>query len=335
MKVSRRILRITKMSITKLPIAMIAVFILLSNLVYPEVVEKIYAVVNDEIITYSELKDFERGMMTELKNNLKGEELAQKVEEMKAHLLDMMIDQKLLLSRAKEKDYDVTQYLEIVIKEIMKQNNFDTKDQLLRALTASGIEYEDWKNKRKDELLTQSLIQNEIGNKVKVENSELMAYYRENTDKYTIPAQVSLNCIFLKKENYFTKSALDEKKQEISAKLASPGAKFEEIANQYSELPGAEKKHFLGNFKKGELDAKLEAVAFNLKQDEISSWIDTDNGCYIIQLVKLTESRLVEFKTVRDKIERLIKNQKMQKKIGEYVDQLKKDSHIKIYNEYH
>ncbi len=309
-------------------------FFLLNHFGFPEIIEKIYAVVNDEIITYSELKHFEQGMIAELKTEYQGEELEKAIKERKENLLDMMIERKLILSKAKEKDYDVEQYLEIVIKEIMNNNNIATIEDLKSALAASGINYEEWRKIRKDELISQNLIQNEIGSKIKVENSELMEYYRRNTDKYTKPAEISLNCIFLDKENYFSQSALSEKMDEINAKLKAEGANFQEIAGEYSELPNPDNKVFLGTFKKGELNVKIEEASLKLKPDEHSDWLETENGWYIVQLIKYTEAQLIEYKTVREEIDRIIREEKIQKGVEAYLVQLKKEAHIKIYQEY-
>jgi len=313
-------------------ITLITIF--LNSFTSSEVIEKIYAVVNDEIITYTELKNFEQGMIANLKQEYQGEDLDKIIKEKKKELLDLLIDRKLLLSKAKEKNYDVEQYFEAVTKEIMKKNNFATKEHLKRALAASGIEYEDWKKYQLDELRTQTLVSNEIGQKIMVENSEIMEHYRKNIEQHTKPAEFSLNCIFLDKVNYFTESALTEKKDEISAKLKADKSNFKEIAQEYSELPGTDDKIFLGNFKKGELNAKLEEAALKMKKGESSTWIMTDTGWYIIQLENFKESRLIPLKDVREEIERNIKSEKMQVKIKEYVAQLRTDSHIKIYHEY-
>lgn len=315
-------------------ILLILVTILVNGLGYSEIIEKIYAVVNGEIITYSELKQFEQGMVGELKNKYQGEELEKKIKEGKEKLLGMLIDQKLVLSKAKEKNYDLDQYVEMVIKEIMKQNNIASIEDLKKALASSGIDYEEFKKIRKNELLTQNLIKEEIGAKIEVDNSELMTHYRQNIAKYTIPAEYSLDCIFLNLDNYFTAAALKAKKEEIDGKLKESGATFEAVAGEYSELPNEENNIFLGNFKKGELHHNIEQAVLKMKEGDISSWIETGNGWYIIRLTKLKPAKVKEYKEVRDEIEEFIRNEKMEAKLKDYIEQIKKESHIKIYEEY-
>ena len=90
----------------------------------------------------------------------------------------------------------------------------------------------------------------------------------------------------------------------------------------------------LGKFKEGELDKKLEAAALQLKKDEYSDWIETENGWYIIQLTDFSAARVREVKDVREDIIQKLREEQQQVKLKDYLEQLKKDSYIKILKEY-
>lgn len=297
-----------------------------------EIIEKIYAVVNGEIITYSELKSAEIEMTRLLSQQYEGEELEKQVEEMKKNLLGSMIEQKLILSYAKEKNYDLDGEVELIIKDIKKQNNINTDEELKAAIAAQGIDYDQWKNQLKQSRMQQRFIGEMIGPKIKVDSSTIMDYYKKNSKDYTIPAKISLNCIFLNKENYLDPNALEEKMKVIDEELKE--TPFEEVAKKYSELPGVDNNYFLGEFKKGELDARIEEVSFKLKKGEHSPWIETDNAWYITQMINLTEPQLVEYKLVREEIENKLKMAEQEKLLKEYLEQLKKESHIQIYEQF-
>jgi peptidyl-prolyl cis-trans isomerase SurA len=299
---------------------------------FPEIIDKIFAVVNGEIITYSELKSAEIEMTRFLAQQYQGEELEKQVNEMKESLLNRLIEQKLILSYAKEKNYDVDGIVELIIKDIKKQNNINSDEELKAALASQGLDYEDWKKQLKETQIQQQFIQEKIGSKVKIDSSAIMEYFKKNIDDYTIPEKFTLNCIFLNKENYLAPSALKEKMKTIDAELETNS--FEETAKKYSELPGEENNYFLGEFKKGELDARIEEASSQLKEGEHSGWIETENGFYIAQLVKRTESRLVEYKSVREEIENKLKMAEQERLLKEYIVQLKKESHIRIYEEF-
>jgi parvulin-like peptidyl-prolyl isomerase len=299
---------------------------------FSEIIEKIYAVVNGELITYSELKSTEAELTRVLSQQYKGEELKQKVEEMKKNLLERLIEQKLILSYAKDKDYDVDNEVELIIKDLKKQNNINSDEELKAAIAAQGMDYEAWKNQIKDSRIQQKYVYDEIGSKIKIDNSAIMDYYKKNIKDYTIPPKITLNCIFLSKQNYLDPKALEEKKEAINEQLKKKP--FEEVAKTYSELPGSENNYFLGEFKKGELDSRIEAAALPLKKGEYSGWIETDTGWYIVQLINLTESQLVEYKSVRENIENKLKQAEQEKRLKAYIEQLKKESYIKIYSQF-
>ena len=221
----------------KQKIFLTAILILAFNLsfVAAETVEEIYAVVNDEVITGSELKKFESDMLRSLQSQLEGEKLEQATRELKKDLLNKFIEQKLLLSKIKEKNYNVDSDVETIIQEIKKQNNFASDDDLKKALQAEGIEFGAWKEQWKERRKQERLVWDEVGSKIKVDNPQIMEYYRKNPEQFTIPAEITLNCIFLKKNADSQKP--QEKMDQVTAEL-KPGL-FEQVAKKYSELPDA------------------------------------------------------------------------------------------------
>lgn len=298
-----------------------------------ETIEEIYAIVNDEIITYSELTNFRNGLTIELKRRFKGEELTREIKKMEENLLDMLIGRSVMLSKAKEKNYDVSQYLDLIIKDIMKRNNINSKDDLILALKSQGITYEEFKRQRLEQLMQERFIQEKLGDRIKIETSELIDYYKKNVKDYTKPLKMTLNCIFLNKEIYFTKEALSDKKDKIDSELKSTGD-FIKTAGNHSDLENDDNKYLLGTFSKGELDSKLEEHALKLKINEYSNWIETDNGLYIIQLVKLIPPEVTEYKDVKKEIEFKLSSGLREIEIEKLVKELKKESHIEILKKY-
>lgn len=299
-----------------------------------EVIEKIFAVVNGELVTYSELKLAENEMARMIRRQFQNdeEELKKRLSKMKEGLLQQLIEQKLVLSVAKEKNYDVEHEVEIIVKDIKKQNNMNSDDELKQAIQSQGMDYKEWRKQLKETSMQHRLIREEIGYKIKVDNSQIMAYYREHLDEYTKPMEFSLNCIYLDKAQALNEEVLAEKRRAIDTELQT--GTFEDVAKTNSQLPGTENNYNLGTFKEGELDKKLEEAAIKLEKGKYSSWLETESGWYIVQLLERTEPELMEYKTVRSEIERAIQASEQSAQLKVYVEQLKKDSHIKIYEEY-
>jgi parvulin-like peptidyl-prolyl isomerase len=317
---------------SKIPILIILITVGFISIAFSEIIEKIYAVVNGEIITYSELKNAEIELTNVLRQQFPDDQLAEKIKEMKKNLLDRLIDQKIVLSVAKEKNYNVDAELEYIIKDIKKKNNISSDEELKKAIRAQGIDYDEWKKQLKETSMQHMLIREEIGSKIKIDNAEIMEYYKNNIKDFTKPMEFSLNCIYLDKEKNMDAAALSEKMQTIDSELDE--SNFEEVAKKYSQLPGSENNYFLGAFNEGELDAKIEEAALKIKKGERSSWIETDNGWYIIQLLNRKEPELIEYKTVRGDIENKLSAKEQNARLKEYIEQLKQESHIKIYEEF-
>jgi parvulin-like peptidyl-prolyl isomerase len=306
--------------------------IIISINLFPQLIEEIYAVVNDEIITYSELFNAKQQLINELRTKYKGKEFEEALKNNKQKLLDRIIEYKLILSKAKEKKYDVENDIKVIIKEIKKQNNFATDKELEEALKSQGLTMAKFKEQQKINRIQQRFIYEEAYSNVKIDNSDIMEYYKKNIDKYTIPLQLSINCLFLNRENYNTDEDILEKKDNINSELNETN--FKEVAKKYSELSNSEDNIFLGNFKKGELDNKIEEKALKLKNGEHSSWIETDSGWYIIQLISKTESKLIEYKKVREEIKNKLMRIEQEKELINLIERLKKESYIKIYKEF-
>jgi len=295
-----------------------------------EVVEEIYAVVNDEAVTGTELKKYEMEMLRSLQSQLEGEKLEQAVQEFRKELLNRFIEQKLLLSRIKEKNYDVDSDVEAIVQEIRKQNNIASEEELIAALQSEGIDFGAWKNQLRERRKQERLVWEEVGSKIKIDNPQIMEHYRKYQEQFTVPAEITLNCIYLKKND---DGAMPQEKMDLIAAELKPGL-FEETAKKHSELPDAANTIVLGQFKKGELDKNLEEVALKLKKDEYSGWIETDNGWYIIQLANFTDARVREVKDVREDIIQKLREDQQQVMLKDYMAQLKKESYINILKQY-
>jgi len=295
---------------------------------YSNVVEKVYAVVNGESITYTDLKSTEAQLTAAFSQNFQGEELQKKLIEMRKNLLNQVIEQKVLLSFAKDKNYsNIDGEVEMIIKEMKTRNNIKSDDELKEALASQGLTLEEWKGQLRDDRIQRRFIEDTVGVKIKINNAEIMDYYKKNIKRFTLPLKFSLNCIFLNKSNYSDPSKLQEKKDSIDAELKA--GKFEDVAKKNTDLPGGE--IVLGEFKEGEMDPVLEKSATVLKNGEHSGWVDTNTGSYILQMAKRTESQLVEYEKVRDDIEFQLRQEQENLLLRDYLQELKKDSYIKIY----
>ncbi len=309
-------------------LSVILLILTLSASINAEVIEEIYAVADSEIVTKTEFTNAMRMRISEL-NNQSDNQVFALTKEQKTEILDMMIENKLLISKAKQRKYDVSKDVIKWIEEIKKQQGITTDQELSAALRQQGQTMEQLKEFAKTQYLRQYLIQDEISRNINVDNSEIMAHFKKHKDKYMTPLTIELNCIYLKKDENL-QGLLDYKKDEITKELKS--GKFIEVAKKHSQLStDPETNFYLGKYKSGELDKRLEGAAIKLSKDKYSDWIETDNGWYIIQLIEKSDPKYIEYKKVSGKIRNEIFMQKSEVEFKKYMKKLRTTSHVKIF----
>ncbi len=293
-----------------------------------EIIEEIIAIVNDEIITLSQYKQQYEAMVQMLRAQYQGAEYEKQHELMKKQLLDMMINDMLLLQMAREKQINVSEQVKLYIENIIKENHLESEAELRRELARQGIEFSDFSKQIEENLLKQAVIATEVDRTIALEESEIIKYYQEHPAEFTEQEEVSLKAIFLSSETH-TAEEVEARKKEISDKLLA-GGKLEEVASAWSDPPLNELKGELGVFKRGELEPTLQGAVDKLNPGDLSPWVQTKNGWYLLRLESRKESRLKAFEEVRRDIEEEIFLEKRAKKLNEFIKNIRDKSLIKI-----
>lgn len=264
-----------------------------------KIVERVVARINDEIITLTELKKAYR----ELKSALpKGERMPSKRE-----LLERMIENRLLLQEAKRQRIKVSQgevqeNIERVKSTFLSEKAFEL------ALEKEGVKIEDLKKRYEEELMIKKLIDREVKPEIEVSKKEIREYYERNKRRFREEERVKIRHILFE----------DYSQAEKALKRIKSGIDFKTVA----------KRAYLGSFKRGQLDRKIEEVAFSLEKGEISSIIKTGAGYHIVKLEKKEEARLKKLSEVKEMIRNILSSQRMERKLKEYLKKLKAKQEI-------
>ena len=164
------------------------------------VLEKIIARVNDDIITSNQYTEAQNALKEEIKHDCPTctqAELDARFEQRGKNVLRDLIDQDLLIEQAKDEGINVDIDL---VKELDKtriQYHLDSMDALRRAVEASGMNWNDYKQQIKNQLLTQKLIQQDVGGTIQIDHTEVEKYYEAHKQKFNRPESVVLRGIFM------------------------------------------------------------------------------------------------------------------------------------------
>ena len=295
----------------------------------PQVVEEIVAVVNDDIITLSQYKQQFEIQLEQLKAaKPPQEEYDKQYKILKSELLNSMITELLILQQAKEKNLNVSEELKNNIATIKKENNFSSDDDLRRAVQQQGISYEQWLKQLEETLLKRLVMVSEVYRSIALDESEVIQYYKQHPQEFTVPAESKLGAIYLDSASR-TPEALEALKAEIAGKIKG-GTAFADVAASSSDPPFKDAKGDMGTFKKGELEKTLEEAVDKLKAGEVSPWVGTKTGWYLLKLNEKKESYLRTFDEARNEVQEKLMGEKQQKKSEAYIASLKEHGYIKI-----
>jgi peptidyl-prolyl cis-trans isomerase SurA len=292
-----------------------------------EVIEEIVAIVNDDIITLSQYKQYHDSLVQMLRAQFQGEEFDKQYNLAKGEILNSMITDLLLLQAAKEKQLNVNEQVKNTIENLMKENNIESEAQLREELRRQGMDYEQFTKQIEDNMMRQAVVYTEVDRSIVLDESEIVNYYKLHPDEFTEPEEFKIRAIYLATEGQGNDSH-KAKREEISGKVGTED--FAALAGEYSDSPLKENQGDLGHFKKGQLEKVLEEAVVKLKPGETTPWIHAKNGWYLMKLEEKKESRLKSFEEAKKEIENRLYQQKRNVKLNEFLKGLKEKSYIKI-----
>jgi len=318
-----------------------------------QIVEEIIARVNDSIITRSDLQHEKEQLLQN--DQQEGADQARITDDEK-NLLRDLIDQRLLLDRANELGVNVDNEVIRQLDDTRKRMNLDTMEDLEKAAEKQGISFADYKQSIKEKLLTQAIIEHEVGQKVSITPDDKKQFYDTHQKELTREEQVRLSEILIAPNPEAAKqaqqpssddkqkaqaappeptpeqvAAAEKKAQDVEAEIKK-GAKFDELAKKVSSGPTADQGGDLGYFKRGVLAKELEDKTFAMKAGEASEPILTKQGYVILKVVEHVQGGLPPMtdKDVDTAITDALYSKKVQPVLRDYLTKLREEAYIDI-----
>jgi peptidyl-prolyl cis-trans isomerase SurA len=298
-------------------------------------VEEIIARVNNEIITRSELDKARASAEDDAKQECQGkctpEQLKADIEDRQKNTLRDLIDQSLLVQRGKDMSVNVEPEVIKKLDQIRIQNKIDSMEELEKAVSSQGTNWEDFKNNIRTGLLTQRVISSEVGSHITIGKDEVEKYYTEHKAEFVRPEEVALREIEVSTEGKAEAALPDlKKKAETALKRVQDGEDFGEIAKRFSDGSTAKQGGFLGVYKRGELSKELEDIVFKMKKNELTQVMDTKQGYLVLQVLERYEEGQQPLNKVENEISDRLYSQRMEPAMREYLKTLREQSYVVI-----
>jgi peptidyl-prolyl cis-trans isomerase SurA len=299
------------------------------------VVEEVVARVNNDVITQEDLAKARDAVQGEVQEECRGctpEQIQQQVATKDKNVLRDLIDQSLLVQRAKDDAINVDADVVKRLDAIRQQAKLPTMEALESEVNKSGQGYEDFKSNIKDQLLEQEIIRKEVGSRIVVSHEEVEKYYNEHKSDFVRPETVVLREIFVSTQGKPDADipALRKKAEGLRDRVLNSGDDFGELAKHFSDSSTAQQSGELGSFERARLDPAIAEKVFALKRGQMTDVIETKTGFEILQVRERYDAGEQPLDKVDPEITNRLYDQKMEPAMRTYLGTLRRDSYVQI-----
>jgi peptidyl-prolyl cis-trans isomerase SurA len=299
-----------------------------------ELVDKVAAVVNRDVIALSEVQQRAAPELAQLA----GEKDARKRADLRAQLmkqaLDALIADKLIDAEVRELGLGVTSSeVDEAMEDVQKQNNITDPQQFEQLLSREGYTLKSYRDFLTKQISRSRLMQMKVATKVKVTEEDLKAAYAQYAQLEGEEFEVHARHILVMLDAKATPEQVEEarkKAEAIAEEARRPGMNFEALARARSEGPSKEDGGDLGFFRRGVMVPAFEQAAFSLKEGEVSNPIRTNFGWHVLKVEERRAIGVTSYEEMRAKLELQLRQQKTEKFVDQYVQELRKKAVIEV-----
>jgi peptidyl-prolyl cis-trans isomerase SurA len=297
-----------------------------------EIVDRIVAQVNDDIITLQDLNAALKPYIEKIRSmGYPPEQEQQLLFKARDDVLNEKINDKLTDQEIQEEKISIDEKDIDAAIERVKEMNHLTQEQLGVELAKEGMSIEDYRKTIREQMLRSRLVNLKVKSKIVITKEDIKSYYDKNPEKYSGKKQYHLRSIVKKLPDYADeagKKAILDELASIRLKLDG-GESFETLAGQYSDFL-AEYGGDMGLFTLDELSPEIRSAVSSLKEKESTPVIDTDQGFQIFYLENIVVTPGKPLEEVSGEIEEILYKNVVDEKFKTWVNGLKEKSHIKI-----
>jgi parvulin-like peptidyl-prolyl isomerase len=241
-------------------------------------------------------------------------------DRLKEEILDILIDEKVMLLRAKELSVSVSDAeLAKKIEEIkesysLEEGGFD------KTLATRKVDYGQWKEELRKRTILEKLISAEVNAKVQVKESEGKTYRREHRGMYAPEKRVHVAQIVVR----------EREKAEAILKRLMRGEDFGKVAREESIGPEARADGDLGFVSQGFMPEEIDAAIFSQRPGEIGPVIRSPFGYHIFKIIEKDKKDKKGWDVIKGQVLTDLRKQKEEQEYALWLGALRSKAVIKI-----
>jgi len=311
----------------------VCIFVIFSSVsLHADFEDRIVAIVNDEVITLSELDATLQSFMKRVGKIPQGNQRGKIVAQARVAAMDNLINNMLLEQKAAKLGIVVTDKdVDKALKNILEEKHMSV-EKFREVLARKGGVLDEYKSEIRRKIVNGRIIEREISSGITISEEEVGAYYRKHRDNYEGKESARIQQILLVKPkdcDDSTRKKLRAKAEEILKRLKN-GESLDVLVGMYSQGPAAKSGGDLGFVEKGMMFPEVDTAVSGLKKGESSEVIESPVGFHIIKIIDRRGAGIKPVEEVREEIIRNIGNEKITKKFQEWLKELREKSLVEI-----
>ena len=297
-----------------------------------QVVDGIAAVVNTDVITYSQVRELVAPREKLLRSQYTGAELEKQLKETRELALKDLVDRRLIIQAFKKESYEIPDHIvDQRMHEIIRESFGGDRNTFIKTLEAQNYTLGEFKQKEMERIIVQAMRGKNVKMNKVVSPPKVEDYYNKHRDEFTSKEQVKLRMIMIPSHadtgNAAAQKAMAE---EVLGKLAS-GAEFDRMAQIYSEDSTRDLGGDWGWIDRKTLAAPLENIAFRMPVGRISNIIDYAGNYYILKVEDKHGGVTRSLAEVRPEIEKKLIQLEAQDLQDRWIASLRSKAYIRTF----
>lgn len=298
-------------------------------------VNRVVAVVGDEVITTLDLEKMERQLQEQVAaaGAARPGDPLPTAAQIRRMGLDRLIEDKIFAQEVARLKLTVSQgELNSYIDRIKASNQL-SQEEFVAQLSRRGVTLEEYQEDLKREILKHKLVDRNVKSRIVVSDKEVDEFYRQHAEGSSSAGQVRLRAVFLRVEDKAS-PAQEEQVRNQAAELQSrvtKGADFAEAARKYSQGPGAEQGGDLGLVSPGDLLPSMREALAQLKPGQVSPVFKIP-GAYVFMKLEDQAAAAVSGLTpqLREQIRQRLEQETMEKRFREWLRELRSKAYVRV-----
>lgn len=247
------------------------------------VLDRIVAVVNDDVITRRDLDDRLTMVIKQMKQQ--GTPVPPR-DVLQKQLLERMISSQVQLQYAKETGLRVDDaQLEKAIARIAEENQISVA-QLRDSLDKDGVSFNKFREEIRDEIIMVRLREREVDNKILITDSEVDNYLKTQQTQEGKADEFNLSHILVRVPEQASPEQLQERRARAEEALAQikAGVDFRQVAASFSDAPDAIQGGMMGWRQLDRLPTIFAEAVKSIGTGEVSAVLRSPNGFHIVRV---------------------------------------------------